>query len=39
MRMPVFGIERQNPVCILPRFDRIAEPKMGGQRGEVRDDQ
>ena len=38
MTMPLFAIERQNPILMLPRFDQIAEPKIGAYRGVVSDD-
>ena len=37
--MPLFAVERQHPVGILPGFDGVAEPKMGGHRGGLTGDQ
>jgi hypothetical protein len=39
MTMPFFAVERQHPVGMLPSFDRIAEPKIGGHRRGVPGDQ
>jgi hypothetical protein len=37
--MPLFAVEREHPVCMLPSLDQMAEPKMGVHGGVVPDDQ